>query len=164
MKAGGALRVFEKMLLGKGKELSQLRLGESVAAYLEFYRTVRAEDCDVEADGDMLLYQWGNYSFDDRPEFMVDLTRQFIVGDQKDPGEDDVGEQGGESNIWQLVLTFHYSASGLEGPVQDGRKWCSTPEGEGVELFEKFILESEAYGAVVRLRPFEVELCFENCG
>ncbi|MGE0430938.1 MAG: hypothetical protein AB7K09_00545 [Planctomycetota bacterium] len=80
---------------------------------LEFYRDVRAVGCDLEADGDMLLAEWGVSTFGRGPAYQFTITRQFIVAD----GEDDV--------ISQLQLTFRYPVG--EGAAT-GNRWCATPD------------------------------------
>jgi hypothetical protein len=49
---------------------------------LELYSDVRADGCDLEQDGDMLLYQWGTYAWDlerAKPELEVDFARQLCL-------------------------------------------------------------------------------------
>ena len=61
---------------------------------LAFYGSVRFDDVDLAADGDMLLYQWGAYDWGEGESFEFDITRQLILG----TGEDE--------DIFQLSLTF----------------------------------------------------------
>lgn len=60
----------------------------------EFYHIHRAEDCEVDEDGDMLLYQWGTYDWGAGRWFEINITRQFIPSD------------GAEDEILQLSLTL----------------------------------------------------------
>ena len=41
-----------------GLKLAKLTADEGFRLMLEFYNDVRADDCPLEEDGDMLLYQW----------------------------------------------------------------------------------------------------------
>ena len=43
--------------------IERLAAAEALELMAAFYRDVRAEDCDLDADGDMLLFQWGVYDW-----------------------------------------------------------------------------------------------------
>ncbi|MEO8552168.1 MAG: hypothetical protein ABI678_19455, partial [Kofleriaceae bacterium] len=103
MTSGDALGEFERLLAARGLAVATLSLRDGIAAMLDFYRTVRADDCVIADDGDMLLFQWNPNE--------LDLTRQFI----RTGGEDD--------DIWQLSLTFVLPPSALAS----GHRWCATP-------------------------------------
>lgn len=81
MKPEQSEKILVKRLEANGTKLAEIRPEEGVGAMLEFYRDVRAEGCEVDQDGDMLLYQWGTYG----KTFQLDLTRQFIVEGEDEP-------------------------------------------------------------------------------
>jgi Family of unknown function (DUF6022) len=56
----------------------------AIEAMVAFYRDVRAEDCDLEADGDMLLAQWGMSKDGHGERFVFEIIRQLITGDGED--------------------------------------------------------------------------------
>src|SRR5690349_3068548 len=64
-----------------------------------FYAQQRADDVAIDQDGDMLLYEWGVYDFDEPESFQLDITRQFIVTDEDQPYQDEP---------YQLHLTLHF--------------------------------------------------------
>ena len=51
---------------------------------LAFYESMRFDDVDLAADGDMLLYQWGTYDWGRGASFEFDITRQLILGAGED--------------------------------------------------------------------------------
>lgn len=99
-----------------------------VDVMLQLYADQRAENCPVEEDGDMLLYQWGDYG----SGFEWNLTRQFITNEETD---DDAISQ------LSVTLMFRDVAS-----IESGNYWCSSPDELGE--FRKFILASPAYAAL----------------
>ena len=94
MLAAEAQQEFERFLAASGARVVDLDVPSAVEAMLAFYAGVRAEDCDLDQDGDMLLYQWGTYDRGEGPRFELNLTRQLMI----DGSDDD--------EIWQLSLTF----------------------------------------------------------
>jgi hypothetical protein len=116
MKSTAALEEFETYLrrAGDGKIPRTARAG--VETMTAFYRDVRAEDVDMESDGDMLLFQWGMVDRGDGDMFEVDITRQFIRGG----GEDD--------DIWQLHLTYRFAPTESLRALGNGDRWCERPD------------------------------------
>lgn len=80
MKSKKALQELEGYLRRAGHEEvpRQPRIG--IQRAIAFYGEVRADDVDLESDGDMLLFQWGTHDWGNGPMFEVDITRQFIRG------------------------------------------------------------------------------------
>ncbi len=116
---------------------------------LDFYRDVRADGCELQDDGDMLLFQWGVFDFGEGRTFRFDLTRQFIV---TDPEDDD------ESSMSQLSFTFHFVPSPTFEAIKEGHRWCNAPG--KLTYFEGFIIGSEAYEAASTTKPARVTLEF----
>lgn len=114
---------------------------------LDFYRDARADGCDLEGDGDMLLFQWGTYDSDEGKSFDFNITRQFMIEDCED-----------DDGMPQLSFTFHFQPSPTLAKLKDGNEWCSTPD--DLEEFEAFITSSAAYSAVGTARPTKVTLEF----
>ena len=115
-----------------------------------FYKDVRADDVDLESDGDMLLFQWGTYDWGSGPMFEVDVTRQLIRG----TGEDD--------DIWQLHLTYRFAPSEALRAIGKGDRWCPRP-GE-IVLFREFIVAHPAIAAVGLRDDGEAQIDYECAG
>jgi hypothetical protein len=133
-----------------GKQLLRLRPCEGIQLMLNFYRTVRAEGCDMEQDGDMLLFQYGTYERQGKKQFELDITRQLIL----DGGEDE--------DIWQLSLRFEFVATpGLE-TIGNGDQWCASLS--HVDEFERFTAAHPAMAAVGDREDGQVCLTYECVG
>jgi len=117
---------------------------------LDFYRQGRAEECLIDADGDMLLFQWGTYDWGEGESFEFDITRQLTVGD----GEDE--------DIFQLSLTFKFEPTAPLRQLGAGNRWCHSPE--ELEEFRKFIYGSPAFSAVRGEVPSDVDLEYGSAG
>jgi hypothetical protein len=55
MRASQALTEFKQFLQLKGKSIAQLAADEAVDIMITYYTEIRADDCALEDDGDMLL-------------------------------------------------------------------------------------------------------------
>ena len=148
MKLENVAAELEKHLAQSGEEESNLTPSAAVASMIAFYRDVRAEECDLEADGDMLLFQWGTYDWGNGHRFELDITRQFIVG----AGDDD--------DIRQLHMTFRFKPDEVLLSLGAGDRWCRTPK----ELadFTAFIEGHPVYHAVGSRTDGEKEFLYEG--
>lgn len=99
IKPKAALREFEKRVTKAGLHIQQLTLDDGIRLMFEFYREVRADKCPLDGDGDMLLFEWGTWSFLDPRRYQIALTRQFM----RLSGEDE--------DISQLRLLFRFDPS-----------------------------------------------------
>jgi hypothetical protein len=117
---------------------------------LRFYQDERADGCDIEEDGDMLLFQWGCFDWGEGESFELKITRQFIDGG------------GEEEDIHQLSLSFKFVPNASLRKAREGNRWCSAPEGLGE--FRAFIVSSAAYRAVVKQQPIKVTLEYGVAG
>ena len=145
MKPGAAKTRFLKRLEAAELALDTLTPSVGVEAMLSYYAEERADGCDPDDDGDMLLFQWGTNDWGDGPSFEVNLTRQLLVTDKEDEPR-------------QLSLTFHFAPDRAPTGLKDGNKWCESPG--GLAAFRRFITGSKAFQAVGHLTPASVELRF----
>ena len=129
--------------------IENLSPAEGIRLMLSFYKNIRSEGCDLDADGDMLLYQWGTYDWGEGRFFEFDITRQFIA----DTDEDD-------NVISQLRFTFYYCPCPELDELKSGNKWCETPE--GLEEFESFIISTSAYNTVSNFKQHKVEVSYSE--
>jgi hypothetical protein len=150
MKAEAAREELERFLAGRGIPLSCLTPSAGIEAMLSFYDAVRVTDCNLDSDGDMLLFQWGMYDWGAGLRFEVDITRQFIVC------------CGPDDHIWQLRLIFAFPPTDLLRAVGKGDRWCSAPSEIGD--FTSFIQAHPALAAVGTRSDAKVTLQCECVG
>lgn len=155
MNAKDALTEFNAFIETKGESIGQLSPSEATKLMIDFYSTVRADNCEIEADGDMLLFQWGIYDWGSGKKFEYNITRQFIFPAKS---EDD-DEECEEDTIWQLSLTLKFQPlDKFEG--LKGNQWCASPD--EVPEFGKFIESHESTKLATEERPIVVELKFNQ--
>jgi hypothetical protein len=145
MKPKNAKKELEKVVKKSGTPMSSLTPAQGVRIMLDFYRDVRADGCELEEDGDMLLFQWGTHDCGEGESFQFDITRQFMLSESED-----------DDAISQLSFTFHFKPSPELAKLEDGNQWCSTPD--DLEELESFITGSAAHAAVATARPAKVTL------
>jgi hypothetical protein len=127
-----------------GKPVEQLTPREAIAAMCDFYADERADGADLDEDGDMLLYQWGIYSFGKPEAFQIDITRQFMVADEDEP--------------YQLHWTCFFKPTDALRKINSSNQWCSSPD--ELPQFRKFVEASDAFKAVGDSKPDRVEVGF----
>jgi hypothetical protein len=137
---------LESAIAAAGKQLSGLRPGDGIRLMLDFYRTVGAEGCDMERDGDMLLFQYGTHE----QRFELDVTRQFIL------------EGAEDEDFRQLSLRFEFMASPDLEAIGSGDRWCASLS--DVDDFERFIATHAAVLAVGRREDGQVRLTYQCVG
>ncbi len=128
--------------------MASLVPAEGIDLMLDFYRDERAEGGCLDDEGDMLLYQWGTDDWGEGEFFELDITRQFITGDEED------------DNIRQLSLTFKFPPDKELRRLAEGNRWCQTPD--ELKKFRAFVAKTPAYKAVGQHKPAKVELDFER--
>ena len=147
MKVDSVKTEFLKCL--EGHPLEALAPPEGIQRMLTFYREVRVEGCALDADEDMLLYQWGTYDWGKGESVELDITRQLIVGD-------------GDEDIFQLSLTFKFESAESLRQIGNGNHWCHSLE--ELEEFQAFISGSPAFQILGRKEPSEVQLEYGIAG
>ena len=129
-----------------GRVPEQLTPREAFKVMCDFYASERAEGAKLDDDGDMLLYQWGVYSFSKPESFRLGITRQFKVHGQNQP--------------YQLHLTYHFKPTDALRTIGASNEWCPSPT--DLPDFQRFIDSSPAFKAVADTKPDRVELHFEQ--
>jgi hypothetical protein len=126
---------FERYVAGRGGlQLLDVPL-TGISMMLSFYREVRADQVEIEQDGDMLLFQWGTYDWGQGPHFEVDILRQLSLS-----------EEGDDEDIWQLHLTYRVAPTSDLSRLGSGNQWCARPI--DLPVFEGFVVGHEAVKAV----------------
>lgn len=135
---------LEKRIELASTPMSELTLAQGIRLMVDFYRDVRADNCKLDEDGDMLLFQWGG----GQGAFECDITRQFIVAHSEDEDDDPA--------MSQLSFTFHFAPSPQFAAIKSGNRWCYAPD--GLADFEAFINTSDVFRAVQTARTAKVTL------
>lgn len=123
--------------------------------FTNFYRDTRIDGAAIEADGDMLLLQWGadshlmlaepadlrdmtddDLQFDEQESRYLDFTRQVMVNNEEETDFDD--------SAIQLSITFVFEKA--DGNEKSGNLWIPGPK------------EMEAGLQKFKATPFVVEL------
>ncbi len=150
MKPKDAKQELTKFIKKSGAKLTALTPAQGIELMLDFYQKIRARGCPLDADGDMLLYQWGVYDdFDGGESLHFDVTRQFIQ-----PSRD------GDDAMSQLSLTFFFRPAAKYLRLKDGNRWCSSPE--ELEKFRRFIQRTPAYRTVADLKASDVKIQYSR--
>lgn len=118
-----------------------------IDAMIAFYRDQRIDSVDLDADGDMLLFQWGTYDWGEGKNFELDVARQFIDREKDEPK--------------QLHILMKFPPSETTKALGDGNEWCEAPK--HVDAFVRFIRSCNAYLALQSQPPASVEIDFEEC-
>lgn len=111
---------FHEFAAHCGARIDQLSAADAIELMGAFYREVRADDCNLDADGDMLLFQWGLSDWGDGASFAYDITRQLIPQAASDDAEL-------SSFIGQLSLTLKFPSSAELEEIMAGNEWCCRP-------------------------------------
>ncbi len=142
---------FEDVLRSHGLSLDSMTPGAGFRAMLALYREHRAIECNVEEDGDMLLFQWGTYDWGQGPRFEFELARQLAPSGHE---FDDVAHQ--------LRLTFCFEPSEDLRSLGEGNRWCDSPRDQ--PSFEAYLAENPALQSVAHRSDGVVELRFGPVG
>ena len=150
MKLKHALEEFQEYLAGSGDKGVPRTPRAGVERMMAFYRDIRADDVDLESDGDMLLFQWGTYDWGGGELFEIDITRQLIA------------EGGEDEDIWQLHLTYRFSPSQALRALGKGNSWCPRPD--ETPSLQRFVGSHPAMAAVGSRDDGQVGLDYECAG
>jgi hypothetical protein len=132
-------------------DLDRVDASTLVRTMTNWYRAERADDVDLGADGDMLLFQWGTYDWGSGAAFEFDLTRQFIVDDLED-----------DDAFFQLSWTLLFQPTAASSAIGDGNRWCMHPD--ELDEFVSFIAGSAASEFCRTNEPEVRELDFGPAG
>lgn len=148
MRVQASRSAFAKVLEARKTELSDLIPGTGFALMCAFYATRRAERCDIEQDGDMLLFQWGVGGAGSAERFTLEITRQFMWG------------SGESAEIRHLSLSFTYAATPELRAIGAGNGWCQSPV--ELEEFVTFVTTSRAYQLLEQVEAPKVSLNYHK--
>lgn len=156
MRPGESVETFKKFAAANGVDLSNCTPRQGVGQMLAFFRDIKPVGCE-EADGDMLLFQYGTYDWGRGRWFQLGVTRQFVDlehVDEDDSGEDfDDDPQGVMS---QMHLTFRFKPSSELDALGEANRWHDAPMPEGA--FESYIFGTAAMILLSDRRADQIEL------
>ncbi len=135
---------LEQFISDSGGTFAALTGADAIRYILTFYRDIRADDCPLDEDGDMLLFQFGAYDFGQGETYRYDITRRFILSGSE-----------GDDGMSQLSLTVHFTVTDALRALK-GNRWCSSLA--QMDEFEQFIRSSPATQAISTLKPLKVTL------
>ncbi len=144
----GKTESLKQFLLFLGTDISglnNLSLDFCIDKMINFYQNVRFQDCEFENDGDMIILEWGNYSWNNGL-YSINITRQLIDGNLED------------DNILQLKLSFLYNLN-LDD-ANGSTDWCFN-----LATLDKFRKEIDDYltkSIILKYKPQKVELILEQ--
>ncbi|MCG3132770.1 MAG: hypothetical protein FLDDKLPJ_03636 [Phycisphaerae bacterium] len=137
----------EDMLRQRVEALSNPTVETLLSQMVAFYVEQRAEGPDIDADGDMLLYQWGVYDWGKGERFELSIVRQFILPEEDEP--------------YQLHLTMVFPATPELRAIPSGNQWCTAPS--DVARFMEFIRSSTALKHLHDQVPRDLSIHYEPC-
>lgn len=146
MRAVESRKMLEELIRQANLRLDTILPEQLIKVFLDFYANQRSEDCQIDTDGDMLLFQWGIYESILGPNFHLSMTRQFAVG-----GDDD-------AELYQLELDLEYLPTEALVLAGSGNRWCERPEKGQMKDFDEFIRNSLAFQSTRGERPVNVTL------
>ncbi len=149
MKHIDALKIFQKQL--DVADLKMLTPLVGVEKMLDFYRTVRFDECPLEEDADMLLFQWGLFDWGDGEFFEIDITRQLIRNADCD-----------DDDIRQLSLKFSFKVTEEPKQIESGNRWCANLN--EMDDFAAFAESNAAFSALKNCRAEKVKLDYFCAG
>jgi len=116
-------------------------LPDALRKFVDFYASTSIEGCPKDADGDMLLFQWGGpYSWDQCVS--LSLTRQFSFS----------GDDGDDERMQQLHMDCRYDASQVS--LAAGNEWL---DGQDTDAFLQYVLNAPCTHAVDNLNMHSLE-------
>lgn len=145
MKVNQSEAVLKKYL---PQNVSHLTLSEATQAFCNFYLQERADKTVIENNDDMLLYEYGMYSWENG-YFTANLTRQFCIG------------KAGVMSQLHLVLAYECTPEIKALPKQSSSQWCYTPD-QLAEYREQQIEHSLAYQLLESASAHHVDVRFHK--
>lgn len=148
MKAIQALEGFRNFIEQSGQSINQLTPEFAIDLMVDFYSQNRAEDVNLNRDGDMLLFEWGTYDWGSGESFTYNITRQFIFPETFQEN-DSTWE---EDVFWQLTLSLVFDPADELRLLNSGEKWCEAPS--DTDDFRSFISSCEV---TFKIKYYSVE-------
>ena len=141
---------FLNFLDENNEVLEKLTPSKGISLMLDFYRNERVDNCPLDQDGDMLLFEWGCSKNGDDELFFCMIVRQLIATDAAD------------DEIYQLQLAFFYIPTEEFRHYGKKNHWCATPD--QLEEFQSFIHTSPPFLSMQSIQPVTIKLTMEISG
>lgn len=135
---------FVEFLQAKDFNFKEISLKNFLNLFIEYFEEIKFKGFNEENDGDMLLFQYGNYDWGKGRKFEVNFTRQLyeIFPDES-------------HQILQLGITFYYDCESFSN-VKSFNKWSC--ESESLEDFLHIIFDSDGFQNALLQNPNNKEI------
>jgi hypothetical protein len=126
---------------------------EAEAAWAGFLRFGRWRyDAAETPDADGLLFQYGTFSFDGPPEFLLDFTRQFEINDV----------DGEHDHYVQVHCELHYADEPVLREVGKFNSWFFHDGGEDLDQWSGAVRDHAVWEVVRDRMPSEIRISMED--
>lgn len=136
-----------KVLTEASTALKEQNISELFSYFIRLYVSERISQTDIDADGDMLLYQW---EINNR-YVELDLTRQIML-DLADP--DDAAD-----SMVQLSVRCRFKPAQIL-PPDAGNEWCSNPS--EVDNFTAMITGSQSFKSAMQSALVKISIILDR--
>jgi hypothetical protein len=147
MKSNEVKAAFEEVIEALSPDINRLLPEDGIRGLVKFYQMERIDGCDMENDGDMLLFQWGIYNFTGKNEFQINITRQLLLLEEDEP--------------YQLSLTFYYDVNDDNSTIKAGNFWCNNVK--DISGFLRMIDKNSTYQVLKDKKAAKVEMTYDQC-
>lgn len=118
---------------------------------LSLYEQHRIDACELQSDGDMLLFQFGTYDWGDGEFFEIDLTRQIT------PTHNNI--EASIEAMMQLSVTAQFLPNDENHGFGEQNYRCNHTD--NLSTFTDLIFSSEAMSRTVNKKPVRIEVELE---
>jgi hypothetical protein len=134
-----------KKWIGENFNEGQLsNVDEIINVSLKLFHEIKVKGIvDDDADGDMLLFQYGTYDWGNGKFFEFNVTRQFIKANEDEP--------------YQLSMTLFFE------PIECKRYNCWSNDFDDLGKWVEKIKETEGYKLGKNFQSKKFEIYFEQC-
>ncbi|WP_406293519.1 hypothetical protein OG948_02775 [Embleya sp. NBC_00888] len=125
----------------------------TAGAWSAFVRFGRCRfDTPDTFDADGLLFQYGTYSFDGRPTFLLDLTRQFEAND----------DSGDHDHYVQVHCELRYDLTASLSALGGFESWFFHDTDEDLDRWAEALTNRAAWNVLCAHKPAEIRIYREQ--
>ncbi len=135
-----------ELMKDKGFEIEKINLEKGFSLISDFYENTRSENCGIDQDGDMLLFQWR--FLPNESKYEIDIVRQFTLSDLD-----------ADDRMSQLHFIFNFPISENISSIPDGDIWCHSLE--EISEFNKDVNNNKVYEILKSISPISAQINYE---